>query len=155
MKTVEPPSRPPQVQDESRALMRRHLKFGWWSLLFFLTLGIVLEVLHGLKVGWYLNVSTATRRLLWTLAHAHGTALALVHVAFALTVAALPAWTSRLRSIASACLMAASILLPGGFFLGGVVVYSGDPGLGILLVPLGAIVLFVAVLFTARATGRS
>jgi len=154
MKTAETTTLQPPVQDESRALMRRHLKFGWWSLLFFLTLGIVLEALHGLKIGWYLNVSTATRRLLWTLAHAHGTLLALVHVAFGLTVAALPSWNGRLRNIASTSLMAASILLPGGFFVGGIVIYAGDPGLGILLVPLGAVLLFTAVLLTARASNR-
>ena len=39
--------------------------------------------------------------------------------------------------------------MPMGFFLGGVVIYDGDPGLGILLVPIGGILLFVAVLLTA------
>jgi hypothetical protein len=152
MKTTEATPRQPTAHDESRYFTRRHLKFGWWSLLVFLTLGIMLEAMHGLKIGWYLNVSTATRRLLWTLAHAHGTLLALVHIAFALTVAALPGWGGRVRSIASACLIAASILLPGGFFLGGIVIYSGDPGLGILLVPLGAVLLFVSVFFAAHGT---
>ena len=154
MKTVESAIRPPQAQDEGRELTRRHLKFGWWSLLLFLTLGIVLEALHALKVGWYLNVSTATRRLLWTLAHAHGTLLALVHIAFGLTVAALPSWNARARNTASTSLTAASILLPGGFFAGGIVIYAGDPGLGILLVPLGAVLLFTAVLMTARGASR-
>jgi hypothetical protein len=135
-------------------LVRRHLAFGWWSLLVFLTLGVVLEGLHGFKVGWYLGVATSTRRLMWTLAHAHGTLLALVHVAFALTVGALPAWTSRGRLVASRCLMGSSLLVPGGFFLGGVVIYAGDPGLGVMLVPAGALLLFAAVLLTARAVAR-
>lgn len=152
MKTAEPAPSPTLRTDESRAFTRRHLKLGWWSLLVFLSLGIVLEALHGLKIGWYLNVSNATRRLLWTLAHAHGTLLALIHIGFALTVSALPQWNARVRGIASASLVSASILLPGGFFLGGVVIYSGDPGLGILLVPLGAVFLFAAVLLTARGT---
>ena len=56
------------------------------------------------------------------------------------------------RKLASACLMAASLLLPGGFFLGGLVIYHGDPGLGILLVPLGALMLFVSVLVAASGT---
>ena len=139
--------------DEDRyAYLRSHLRFGWWSLLVFLTLGIALEAMHGFKVGWYLNVSTQTRRLLFTLAHAHGTALALVHIAFALTVANLPGWGGITRKLASACLMAASLLLPGGFFLGGLIIYDGDPGLGILLVPLGALLLFVSVLACANGT---
>lgn len=41
--------------------------------------------------------------------------------------------------------------MPLGFFLGGVQFYGGDPGLGILLLPAGALCLFVAVLKTARA----
>jgi hypothetical protein len=143
------------TQEEPQVYLRRHLRFGWWSLLVFLTLGIVLETLHGFKVGAYLNVSNSTRRLLWTLAHAHGTALALVHIAFAVTANQLGGWIGRARAFASVSLMASSILLPGGFFLGGLVIYGGDPGLGILLVPLGAIFLFLAVLLCAMATKPS
>ena len=39
------------------ALSRHHLRFGWWSLLVFLSLGIALETLHGFKIGWYLDVA--------------------------------------------------------------------------------------------------
>lgn len=152
-KSPQPPK--PRAEEEPQVYLRRHLRFGWWSLLIFLTLGIILEVFHGFKVGAYLNVSNSTRRLLWTLAHAHGTALALVHIAFAFTANHLTGWVGRTRAFASVSLMAASILLPGGFFLGGLVIYGGDPGIGILLVPLGAIFLFVAVLFCARATKAS
>jgi hypothetical protein len=48
-------------------------------------------------------------------------------------------------------LFGATILLPAGFLLGGVQIYAGDPGLPILLVPVGAILLFAAVALTARA----
>jgi len=51
--------------------------------------------------------------------------------------------------------MAASVLLPGGFFLGGVVFYSGDPGLGVLLVPVGAMSLLIAVFIIARSAGAA
>ena len=51
---------------------RRHVRFGWWSLLLFTTFGLILEVFHGFKVRAYLDLSTETRRLMWTLAHAHG-----------------------------------------------------------------------------------
>ena len=142
------PSRP---NDSPDAVARRHLRFGWWTLLVFLTLGLVLEGLHGFKVGAYLNVSNATRRLLWTLAHAHGTLLALVNFAFVLTARLAPDWPAKPRGVASACLRGATLLLPAGFFLGGVFVYAGDPGLGVLLVPVGGLLLLIAVALTAGA----
>ncbi|HVY69567.1 MAG TPA: hypothetical protein VHH73_06535 [Verrucomicrobiae bacterium] len=137
-----------------QACARKHLRLGWWSLLVFLALGILLEALHGFKVGRYLNPSNATRRLMWTLAHAHGTLLGVVHVIFGVTVRQLPAWEARGRSIASVCLTGAGILLPAGFFLGGAVTYGGDPGLGVFLVPPGAFMLLTAVFLTARAAGK-
>ena len=91
--------------------VHRHLRFGWWSLLFFLTLGMLLEAMHGLKVGWYLDVSNSTRRLMWTLSHAHGTLLALVNIAFAATLALLPGQAARSRRLVSPCLMGATLLL--------------------------------------------
>ena len=137
---------------------RRHLRFGWWSLLVFLSLGFTLEMLHGFKVGLYLDAANETRRLMWTLAHAHGGLLGLIHVLFGLYLRVAPEAAPRRLPAASACLIAASFLLPGGFFLGGVTVYGGDPGLGILAVPAGAAVLAAAVFGIARASaadGRS
>jgi hypothetical protein len=130
---------------------RRHLRFGWWSLLVFAALGLLLETLHGFKVRAYLDVSNETRRLMWTLAHAHGTLLAVVHVIFGLSVAAFPDLSARNLRVISTSLVAASLLLPGGFFLGGIAFYSGDPGLGVLLVPPGAVLLLTAVFYIARA----
>ena len=145
------PSRTATPEAALRAASMRHLRAGWWSLLFFLTLGIVLESLHGFKVGFYLNVSNETRRLMWTLAHAHGTLIALVQVAFGLTLRLLPLWDARQRALAGNCLIGANLLLPGGFLLGGLFLYGGDPGLGVLLVPLGAVLLLAGVFLTARA----
>jgi len=141
----------PRTNPDLRPLARRHLRFGWWALFVFLTVGLVLEGLHGFKVGWYLDVSSSTRRHMWTLAHAHGTLLGLVNVAFGLTVPLLAEWDARLRRLSSAFLIAAGILLPGGFFLGGLVIHAGDPGLGILLVPAGGLLLMAAAFLTARA----
>jgi hypothetical protein len=140
---------PAAGKDSLPFVVRRHLRFGWFALLLFLTLGLVLEALHGLKVQAYLNVMNETRRLMWTLAHAHGTLLALVNLAFAFTVRCAVAWPARRRAVASYSLIAASALMPIGFFVGGVWVYAGDPGLGIVLVPVGGALLFTAVLFTA------
>ncbi|MDP6579852.1 MAG: hypothetical protein QF681_04270 [Vicinamibacterales bacterium] len=131
--------------------MRRHLRVGWWSLLGFLILGFVLEVLHGFKTGLYLDVSNETRRLMWTLAHAHGALLGLVHVLYALCLRLLPGVAAGSQRLVSSSLIGASVLLPGGFFLGGVGFYAGDPGLGILAAPVGATLLIIAVYLIARA----
>jgi hypothetical protein len=116
--------------------------------LVFLTAGLVLESLHGFKVGAYLKVSNETRRLMWTLAHAHGTLLGLVNLAFASTLRGVPSWADSRKRFASSALLGATVLMPAGFFLGGVFIYAGDPGLGILLVPIGGILLFIAVFMT-------
>lgn len=123
-------------------------RFGWWSLLCWLTLGMLLEALHGFKVGWYLDVVHDARRLQFTLAHSHGTLLALVTLAFAATVP-----TARASSLASAaaCLRWAGVLMPLGFFGGGLLVMGPDPGLPIVLVPIGGVLLFYGVFATARA----
>ena len=121
----------------------RNLRFGWWSLLVFLCLGAALETLHGFKIGWYVDVGNETRRLMFTLAHAHGTLLALVNIAAGLTARIVERFT--LRSSASFALIWAAILLPAGFFLGGIVIYDGDPGLGVWLVPIGAALLFYSI----------
>ena len=134
---------------------RRHLRFGWWSLLCFLTLGVVLELLHGFKIGLYLDVSNETRRLMWTLAHAHGALLGLLHILYALCLRLFPDVAADSQGPISLSLVGASVLLPGGFFLGGIRVYSGDPGLGILTVPVGATLLMIAVFLVARATGSA
>src|SRR5436305_36734 len=82
------------------------------------------------------EVGNDVRRLMFTLAHAHGTALALVNIAAGVT--ARHFLNFDLRRSVSASLIWAGILFPIGFILGGVVTYGGDPGLGIWLVPLAA-----------------
>jgi hypothetical protein len=129
---------------------QRHLRVGWWSLLVFAILGLTLEALHGFKVRFYLDTSNETRRLMWTLAHAHGIGLALVHVVFGLMLRVVPETAPRNVQLTSTALVMASVLLPGGFFLGGVVFYSGDPGVGIALVPVGAAALLYALFSIAR-----
>lgn len=132
----------------------RHLRFGWWALLVFVVLGIGLEMLHGFKLPAYLNVSNSTRRLMWTLAHAHGTLIAVLNLVFAVCLPHCSAVSKRARDLASCGFLGAGILMPLGFFLGGVNVHRGDPGVGILLVPVGALLLVVAVFIAARASVR-
>jgi hypothetical protein len=134
---------------------RRHLRVGWSALLVFAALGLFLEALQGFKVAAYLDVSNDTRHLMWRLAHAHGALLGAVNILFALTLkASAPgAWPGIERI--SGALIAATILLPLGFFLGGVVFYSGDPGVGVLFVPIGAVLLLLALYWIARAVSQS
>lgn len=126
----------------------KHLRFGWCYLVFWVSIGLILEALHGFKVGWYLDVGNDTRRLMFTLAHAHGSFLALVNIALALTARAIS--NGEVRPSVSWSMIWASILLPGGFLLGGIVIYDGDPGLGVWLVPVGALLLLYAVARMAR-----
>lgn len=126
---------------------RRHVRFGWWALALFAGVGLTLETLHGFKLGQYLDVSNETRRLMWRLAHAHGAVIAIINVVYGL---ALQSGVARRGDFASRALLAAGVLLPLGFFLGGLVYYGGDPGLGIVLVPIGAILLLVALVSIAR-----
>ena len=136
---MQAPARPQTTQKKAD----RNLRFGWWSLLIFLLFGGALETLHGFKIGWYLDVGNEMRRLMFTLAHAHGTLLALVNIAAGLTARSVARFD--LRPSISSVLIWAAILLPVGFFLGGVVTYGGDPGLGVWFVPVGAILLFYSV----------
>lgn len=143
---------PPDRTTAAPDYARRHLRFGWWSLLVFLALGLALEIMHGFKLGFYLDVENSTRRLMWTLAHAHGALLGLVHVVLGLSLRVAPAPPAARLPLLSGALVGASVLLPGGFFLGGVTFYSGDPGVGVALVPVGAVLLLLAVLLAARAS---
>jgi hypothetical protein len=130
-------------------LARRHYAFGWCGLLVFLSLGIVLEALHGFKAGSYLDPEHKVRRELWRLAHAHGTLLALVNVGFAAGLLHFGRWTGARLKLASFFLLDAAVLMPLGFFLGGWGHGESDPSAGVLLVPLGAALLFAGVALVA------
>ncbi len=122
----------------------RHLRFGWSALALYICLGIVLETMHGFKIGWYLDVGNEARRLMFTLGHFHGTMLSLVNIAAGLTIRSVDEF--RLRPSVSWALIGAAILLPGGFLLGGFVTYDGDPGSGVWLVPIGALLMLYGVI---------
>ena len=128
-------------------LADKHLRHGWLSLLVFLAAGLALESLHGRKIAAYLDLDHAVRRHMWTLAHAHGALLGLVHLGLAATLRAAPGLAAAPHArVSSVSLDVATVLLPLGFFLGGLQHFAGDPGLGVLLVPPGGALLLVAAL---------
>jgi hypothetical protein len=148
-------TRPSTRSSTPDSLIRRHLAIGWWSLLLFSTLGLLLEMLHGFKVAAYLDVGNETRRLMWTLAHAHGTLLGLIHIAFAATLGTVTTFSPEQQQTISKTLVAATIVLPGGFFAAGIRFYSGDPGIAAAIVPVGAALLLLATWLIARGVGRA
>ena len=123
---------PPQT-----ALLRQ----GWISLAVWIAFGILIEGFIGFRTPALLDDSV--RRELFRLAHAHGTLLSLVLIAAAIC--------ARLELIvfaktSSLCLRVAALLLPLGFFFGGLWHFKDDPGLGIILVPIGAVLLLAAAI---------
>lgn len=142
------------MKNSLQPLVVRHLKYGWYSLAAFLTLGFALETLHGMKVGWYLDSGAETRRLMFTLAHAHGALLGLVHVAFAATLHLVAPLGCARPYRASWLLVSGSLLLPLGFFLGGLKVYGGDPGVLIALAPIGGLLLVASGVLIASCVGQ-
>jgi len=127
--------------------IRKTLRTGWLLLAISLPFGVTLEALHGFKAQSYL--ASDVRREMWRLAHAHGTLLGILClVAAALGEAHVP---EAIRARVMAMIRWGAVLMPLGFFLGGVLNSEGDPSLGILLVPPGALLLVVALVRVALA----
>ncbi len=139
------------MSTEGASLVDRHLRVGFWGLALFVVLGAVLELLHAVKSPAFLDAGQETVRLLLRLAHAHGTGLALVNVAFAAAFHVRPHTCSR---VASSCLLGATVLVPFGFFLGGLTAKGADPGVSVALVPAGAALLLVALVLVGGRLGR-
>ena len=128
-----------------------HRLFGWTSLLVWLIFGTTLEILHGFKVSSYLL--SDIRREFWSLAHFHGVGLGIVSLIYVRWAQA-DGLTPSQQKTASYLLIAGSILMPLGFFLGGLVHYEGDPGIGIFLAPIGAFLILLVALFQTKAAWR-
>src|SRR5436190_14171987 len=125
--------------------IRKTLRAGWLLLAIALPFGVTLETLHGFKVQAYL--ASEMRREMWRLAHAHGTLLGILClVSAALAEAHVP---PAIRPRVMAMIRWGAVLMPLGFFLGGILNSEGDPSLGILIVPVGAVLLIVALVRVA------
>ena len=127
--------------------VQRALRTGWILLAIALPLGVTLEALHGFKVQAYLR--SEVRHEMWRLAHAHGTLLGILLLVFAALAEKHVA--AEKRAAIARDLRTGAVLMPLGFFLGGLLNSEGDPSLGIVLVPLGALFLLVALVRAAGA----
>jgi hypothetical protein len=123
------------------------LRVGWLLLAVSIPFGVTLEALHAWKVQAYLG--NETRRELWRLAHAHGTLLGVVCLVF--TALAERHVAESARQSSASLIALGAVLMPVGFFLGGILNSEGDPSLGIALVPIGALLLTIALIYCARA----
>lgn len=124
----------------------RHLRAALVLLALFLASGLWLEAMYGLRAeGW---IDDELRREFLRLGHAHGGILALLNLALAWGLERLatpPAWARKIR--VAALLGAALVGL--GFMLGGLFHGPTDPGLPVLAVPAGAMLLLSALVATA------
>ncbi|MES2885974.1 MAG: hypothetical protein V4709_14305 [Pseudomonadota bacterium] len=139
----------PLTETAAETSARKSLRYGFTALLLFVAGGLTLEFLHLIKAPWYLE--NHLRRELWVLAHAHGALLALFNLIYS---ALLP----RMAAAANAgmWLRWGAALVPTGFFLGGIGNAEGDPSLAIVLTPIGALAVLIALALCVKAAwGRS
>ena len=125
--------------------LKKTLRTGWLLLAVALPFGVTLEALHGWKVQAYLG--SEMRREMWRLAHAHGTLLGILCLVYA--VVAENFLAEPVRRSGARLVSWGAVLMPLGFFLGGILNSEGDPSLGVLLVPVGALLLIIALVRAA------
>ena len=117
---------------------------GYFSIALFMTLGLALEGMIGLKSPAYLG--DPLRRELFTLAHTHGTLFGLLLVAAGLTLRARDLTMPRSALMA---LRLGALLMPAAFFTAGISHPEGDPGLAIWLAPAGGVMVIYGVIAMA------
>ena len=138
------------------------LRVGYLLLAVTIPFGVVLEALHGFKVEAFM--ASEMRRELFRLAHAHGAFLGILCLVYgALSERRRPPDGAKPEALAaheneqgsaSFWLATGAVLMPVGFFLGGILNSEGDPSLGIVLVPVGAACLVVALYRAAAKPPR-
>jgi hypothetical protein len=119
-----------------------HLRLGWTLIAIAFAAGLLLETLLGTKA--VVVAEDALRKELWSLAHFHAAFLGLLNLVY-----------PRVSDARSRLPLLGSVLLPLGFFLGGIAHPEGDPSLAIWLAPIGAVLLvYVATVHALKAWGR-
>src|ERR1044071_9878587 len=122
---------------------------GWIFLAAWIVFGLLIEGLIGFRSPALLD--DAVRQDMFRLAHAHGTLLNLVLIAAAIC--------ARLELVrigpgASLGLRSSVILLPAGFLIGGLWHFKDEPGLALLLVPIGAVLLLASAIYLSLTLPR-
>ena len=124
----------------------RHLRLSIALAALFLAMGLWLEAMIGLRMtGW---VDDPLRREFLRLGHAHGGLLALLNLGLGLAMDRLgtPAiWAGTIRAAA----WSGALLVGAGFVAGGLLHGPTDPGLPILVVPAGALMLLGSLVAAA------
>jgi hypothetical protein len=115
------------------------IRQAWVFLALWIAFGILLEGFNAFRTPALMDHHV--RRDMFRLAHSHGTLMNLVLLAAGICARL---EMIRLTPFATWSLRASVVLLPFGFFFGGVWPLSEEPGLGILLVPIGAVLLLAA-----------
>ncbi len=120
---------------------RTQFCFAWICLWIFF--GLLLDSFMGMKQLFYL--SNPIRREMWRLAHTHGTLMTLVFLAYV-----------HFRGIAKKqhenMMFIGALLMPVGFFLGGIVTTEIDPFVGVFLVPIGGLLFVLGLLLSLFTT---
>ena len=129
------------------------IRFGWTSLFIWAAVGAALEGMHALKVAAYLDDEMT--RWLCTLGHAHGAGLSIIVLLYVSVGAPLFRDRPTVGARVGLCFALAAGLIPVGFIAGAFGRPEGDPSLGIILVPIGALLLFVALGRVVGAAWRS
>ncbi len=117
------------------------MRQAWISLAVWIAFGILLEGFSAFRSTVLLD--DYVRRDMFRLAHSHGTLLNIVLITAAICARLDLIRLSRSSSIS---LRTSVVVLPLGFFLAGIWLFKDEPGLAILLVPVGAVLLLVAAI---------
>ncbi len=123
------------------------LKQAWACLAGWIAFGLLVEAMSGYRIPALLD--DPIRREMLRLAHAHGTLLNLVLLAAAICARL---ELVRIESGVAILLRIAIISIPVGFLLAGVWHFKNDPGIGILLVPVGGVLLLWSCIQLALST---
>jgi hypothetical protein len=123
-----------------------HLRLSITLVALFMASGLWLEAMYGLRAeGW---LDDPLRREFLRLGHAHGGLLGLVNIALAWALERLQTpdtWAGKIR-VGS---LLGALLVGLGFMLGGLVHGPTDPGVAVLAVPAGAMLLLSSLVATA------
>ena len=140
----------PQTTGPAVDLALVHQRFGWILLAISLAFGLLIEVLLGFKAA---AVVDPLGNELLSLAHFHGSFLGLVNLIYPLLT--LTNATPERQRLDSVLLRVGSVALPLGFLLGAIGHPEGDPSAGILLSPVGALLIIYVAVDRALQTRRT